>query len=203
MLISHPFQTFSLALLEVTTFAIFIDRWAHRPPNTISQYLYEDSIYRRLFTLYTLLHIAVLYLSITRPYQHCALLVTAAGWIWLVVCTNHGSRPLHIAGAVVYMVGVFAFACMHSLEYESPSLRLLIQVLTALSIGLACVFAYYESHRSHVTYIVEHSLFVMCQLMYAFFVHWIPSIYESDTTPFETPASCHASTSSSTTSGSP
>ena len=199
MLIPHPFQTFSLALLEITTFAIFIDRWAHRPPNTISQYLYEDSIYRRLFTLYTLLHIAVLYLSITRPYQHCALLVTAAGWIWLVVCTNHGSRPLHIAGAVVYMVGVFAFACMHSLEYESPSLRLLIQVLTALSIGLACVFAYFESHRSHVTYIVEHTLFVMCQLMYAFFVHFAASIYE----PKSPPETCPASTSSSTTSGSP
>ena len=199
MLIPHPFQTFSLALLEITTFAIFIDRWAHRPPNTISQYLYEDSIYRRLFTLYTLLHISVLYLSITRPYQHCALLVTAAGWIWLVVCTNHGSRPLHIAGAVVYMVGVFAFACMHSLEYESPSLRLLIQVLTALSIGLACVFAYYESHRSHVTYIVEHTLFVMCQLMYAFFVHFAASIYE----PKSPPETCPASTSSSTTSGSP
>ena len=199
MLIPHPFQTFSLALLEITTFAIFIDRWAHRPPNTISQYLYEDSIYRRLFTLYTLLHISVLYLSITRPYQHCALLVTAAGWIWLVVCTNHGSRPLHITGAVVYMVGVFAFACMHSLEYESPSLRLLIQVLTALSIGLACVFAYYESHRSHVTYIVEHTLFVMCQLMYAFFVHFAASIYE----PKSPPETCPASTSSSTTSGSP
>ena len=199
MLIPHPFQTFSLALLEITTFAIFIDRWTHRPPNTISQYLYEDSIYRRLFTLYTLLHIAVLYLSITRPYQHCALLVTAAGWIWLVVCTNHGSRPLHIAGAVVYMVGVFAFACMHSLEYESPSLRLLIQVLTALSIGLACVFAYFESHRSHVTYIVEHTLFVMCQLMYAFFVHFAASIYE----PKSPPETCPASTSSSTTSGSP
>ena len=199
MLIPHPFQTFSLALLEITTFAIFIDRWTHRPPNTISQYLYEDSIYRRLFTLYTLLHIAVLYLSITRPYQHCALLVTAAGWIWLVVCTNHGSRPLHITGAVVYMVGIFVFACMHSLEYESPSLRLLIQVLTALSIGLACVFAYFESHRSHVTYIVEHTLFVMCQLMYAFFVHFAASIYE----PKSPPETCPASTSSSTTSGSP
>ena len=199
MLIQNPFQTFSLALLEITTFAIFIDRWTHRPPNTISQYMYEDSVYRRLFTLYTLLHIAVLYLSITRPYQHCALLVTAAGWIWLVVCTNHGSRPLHIAGAVVYMVGIFAFACMHSLEYESPSLRLLIQVLTALSIGLACVFAYFESHRSHVTYIVEHTLFVMCQLMYAFFVHFAASIYE----PKSPPETCPASTSSSTTSGSP
>ena len=196
---AYSFQTVSLALVELAAFSVFLDRWANRSPNTISQYLYEDAIYRRLLTLYTFLHIAVLYLSITRPYQHCALLVTAAGWIWLVVCTNHGSRPLHIAGAVVYMVGVFAFACMHSLEYESPSLRLLIQVLTALSIGLACVFAYYESHRSHVTYIVEHSLFVMCQLMYAFFVHFAASIYE----PKSPPETCPASTSSSTTSGSP
>jgi hypothetical protein len=195
---AYSFQTVSLALIELAAFSVFLDRWANRSPNTISQYLYEDAIYRRLLTLYTFLHIAVLYLSIPRSYPQHALLVAAVGWFWLVIFTNHGSRPLHIFGAVVYIVGVFAFACMHSFDYEPPSLRLLIQILTALSIVLACVFGYYESHRSHVTYILEHSLFVMCQLMYAFFVHFAASIYE----PKSPPETCPALTSSSTTSAS-
>ena len=199
---THPFQTFSLSIIEIATLSVFIDRWANRPPDTISQYLYEDSVYRRLFTLYTLLHIIVLFLSTKDPYQHSALIAMTIGWVWLIVCTNHGSRPLHIVGAVIYIVGIFVFTYLHSLDYQSCALQVAIQVLTALSVCLACVFAYFESHRAPTTYIIEHSLYVMCQVMYAFFVHFPAIIYEPGASlPEVTP--CHALTSSSTTSALP
>jgi hypothetical protein len=165
-------QTYSLIAAELVTFSVFIDRWAHRPNNMISQFLYDDTLYRRIFTLYTFLHLAVFYLQRKCLFQQGALAVAAVGWVWLIVWTNHGPRALHILGAVVYMVGIFVFAYLRSFDYSWAVLRVAIQVLTTLTVGLALAFAYFESYRSHVTYKVENSLFVMCQVMYAFFAHY-------------------------------
>lgn len=165
--------TIFLLALEASTLGVFIDRWANRPENTISEFLYEDATYRILFTFYTLLHVALLFWGAPGTVQPAALGFAAAGWMWLIVCTNHGSRVLHVLGAAVYIVSLFVFALAHSADYARP-VKLVVRAATAATAVLAVVFAYFEAHRAHVTYILEHALFVMCQVMYAFFTHLPP-----------------------------
>ena len=166
-------QTLFMLTLEASTLGVFIDRWANQPENTISQFLYEDTAYRILFTFYTLKHITLLFWGAKGQVQPIALVLAGLGWIWLIICTNHGSRLLHILGAAVYIVFIFVFAYAHSTDYPW-AVKIAIQLTTTATVILAIVFAYFESHRSHVTYILEHSLFAMCQVMYSFFTHIPP-----------------------------
>ena len=177
-------QTVLLAAIQIATFSVFTDRWANRSENTISQFLYEDDLYRVLFTFYTLLHLAVLYVTNTSTPQHVALISSAVGWIWLIICSNHGSRTLHIIGAVIYIVSLFVFTFIHATDYPFTA-KIIICTITAATVVLALVFAYYETHRSSITYIIEHSLFLMCQIMYAFFTHLPPErlVFKAAITP--------------------
>ena len=166
-------QTLLLAAVQIATFSVFTDRWASRPGNTISQFLYEDDAYRILFTFYTLLHLAVLYVATSSTPQHVALVSAAVGWVWLIICSNHGPRTLHLIGAAIYILSVFVFTFVHATDYPFAA-KATIYTITAATVVLALVFAYYETHRASITYILEHALFLMGQIMYAFFAHVSP-----------------------------
>ena len=166
-------QTLLLAAVQIATVSVFTDRWANRPGNTISQFLYEDDSYRVLFTFYTLLHLAVLYVTTSSTPQHVALISSAVGWVWLIICSNHGPRTLHIIGAAIYILSVFVFTFIHAADYPFTA-KVAISTTAAATVVLALVFAYYETHRASITYIIEHALFLMCQIMYAFFTHMPP-----------------------------
>ena len=160
-----------MAVVEIITAAVFISHWPKH--EMISEFLYGDACYRRILTFYTLLHIAVLALDArSKTKQLCALAVGAGGWIVLVVCTNRGPRIWHCTGVIIYAIGIYVYVFMHSTDFSCP-LNRIIQIAASLSLGITGGYAYLESYRTPYTYMVQHMLFSVAQVMYAFFVHYL------------------------------
>ena len=169
-----PARTGCLAVVELVTVIVFIQHWTEH--EMISEFLYGDAGYRRLMTFYTLLHIAILFIDSKVDHRRYALIVGAAGWCTLIICTNRGPRLWHCLGVVVYAVGIYVYVFMRSTDYHIPWNRI-SQTATALSLILAAAYAYLESYRTPYTFNVQHALFLVSQAMYAFFVHYSPDIY--------------------------